>query len=247
MDTTPAFPTLRIVSHPLVQHKFTLLRDRATPTKIFKELVDEIAMLMAYEATSELAARAGVRGDAARATTGYAGQRQEAHARADPARRSRHGRGRCSPRPVGARRPHRPVPRSRHARAGGLLLQGAGRRGRARFLSARSDARDGRQRGGGGHLAQARRRHAHSLPLPRRRAGRRAPPRGGAPRRDRLLRRARPRAERAGLHPARTRRRGRPAVRHDGSPPSGIRRITRTTRADNRAAGARRRAPTAAC
>lgn len=54
MDTTPGFPTLRIVSHPLVQHKLTMLRDRETPTKIFKELVDEIAMLMAYEATSEL-------------------------------------------------------------------------------------------------------------------------------------------------------------------------------------------------
>ena len=54
MDTTPAFPTLRIVSHPLVQHKITMLRDRGTPTKIFKELVDEIAMLMAYEATSDL-------------------------------------------------------------------------------------------------------------------------------------------------------------------------------------------------
>jgi uracil phosphoribosyltransferase len=40
------------VRHPLVQHKITLLRDRRTPTKIFKELVDEIAMLMAYEATS---------------------------------------------------------------------------------------------------------------------------------------------------------------------------------------------------
>jgi uracil phosphoribosyltransferase len=54
MDTTPAFPTLRIISHPLIQHKLTILRDRGTPTKIFRELVDEIAMLMAYEATSDL-------------------------------------------------------------------------------------------------------------------------------------------------------------------------------------------------
>ena len=54
MDTTPEFPTLHIVRHPLVQHKLTILRDHRTPTKIFKELVDEIAMLMAYEATSEL-------------------------------------------------------------------------------------------------------------------------------------------------------------------------------------------------
>ena len=54
MKTTPEFPTLSLTPHPLVQHKLSLLRDRATPTKIFKELVDEIAMLMAYEATADL-------------------------------------------------------------------------------------------------------------------------------------------------------------------------------------------------
>jgi uracil phosphoribosyltransferase len=54
MDTTPEFPSLSIVKHPLVQHKMTLLRDRNTQTKIFKELVDEIAMFMAYEATADL-------------------------------------------------------------------------------------------------------------------------------------------------------------------------------------------------
>jgi uracil phosphoribosyltransferase len=56
MHTTPAIehPTLTLVDHPLVQHKLTKLRDRQTPTKIFKELVDEIAMLMAYEATADL-------------------------------------------------------------------------------------------------------------------------------------------------------------------------------------------------
>jgi uracil phosphoribosyltransferase len=54
MDTVPEFPTLTITRHPLIQHKLTILRDRRTATKIFKELVDEIAMLMAYEATSEL-------------------------------------------------------------------------------------------------------------------------------------------------------------------------------------------------
>src|ERR1044071_95568 len=55
MDTTSQYPSLRLVSHPLVQHKLTILRDRETPTKIFKELVDEIAMFMAYEATADLA------------------------------------------------------------------------------------------------------------------------------------------------------------------------------------------------
>lgn len=53
-DGSDRFPTLTIVDHPLVRHKITLLRDRATPTKQFKELVDEIAMLMAYEATRDL-------------------------------------------------------------------------------------------------------------------------------------------------------------------------------------------------
>jgi uracil phosphoribosyltransferase len=55
MTTTPAIPGLSVVKHPLVQHKLALLRDRTTPKKIFKELVDEIAMLMAYEATASIA------------------------------------------------------------------------------------------------------------------------------------------------------------------------------------------------
>ena len=57
MTTTPAaaeFEGLTLVQHPLVQHKLTILRDRNTPTKIFKELVDEIATLLAYEATKDL-------------------------------------------------------------------------------------------------------------------------------------------------------------------------------------------------
>lgn len=54
IERTPEFPTLTIIRHPLVQHKLTILRNRETPTKIFKELVDEIAMLMAYEATIDL-------------------------------------------------------------------------------------------------------------------------------------------------------------------------------------------------
>jgi len=42
----------------LVEHKLTLLRDRTTPTKLFRELVAEIAMLMAYEATRDLVCEA---------------------------------------------------------------------------------------------------------------------------------------------------------------------------------------------
>jgi len=54
MGTTPEHPNLHITHHPLIQHKLGILRDRATPTKLFKELVEEIAMLMAYEATKDL-------------------------------------------------------------------------------------------------------------------------------------------------------------------------------------------------
>jgi uracil phosphoribosyltransferase len=54
IERTKEFPTLTIIRHPLVQHKLTIMRSRETPTKIFKELVDEIAMLMAYESTIDL-------------------------------------------------------------------------------------------------------------------------------------------------------------------------------------------------
>ena len=42
------------LDHPLIQHKLTILRDKSTGTKQFRELVNEIAMLMCYEATREL-------------------------------------------------------------------------------------------------------------------------------------------------------------------------------------------------
>ncbi|MGD9567254.1 MAG: uracil phosphoribosyltransferase [Sedimentibacter sp.] len=43
-----------LVSHPLIQHKLTMLRDKNTSSKDFRELVREIAMLMAYEVTRNL-------------------------------------------------------------------------------------------------------------------------------------------------------------------------------------------------
>src|SRR3990170_3034485 len=48
------FPNLTVIQHPLIRHKVTLLRDRRTATRDFKALVNEIAMLMAYEATKDL-------------------------------------------------------------------------------------------------------------------------------------------------------------------------------------------------
>jgi len=52
--SAPAFPNLTVSDHPLVRHKLSILRDRATPTKLFKELVEEIAMLLAYDALRSL-------------------------------------------------------------------------------------------------------------------------------------------------------------------------------------------------
>ena len=43
-----------IMDHPLVQHKVSLLRNKNTGTKEFKELVSELAMLLCYEATRDL-------------------------------------------------------------------------------------------------------------------------------------------------------------------------------------------------
>ena len=134
-------------------------------------------MLMAYEATARSRARrASPVETPLERTIGRRGERQEAHARADPARRARHGRGHPAPRAVGARRPHRAVPRPRHARAGGLLLQGPGRRGGARLLRARPDARHRRQRRrppSRRSSAPARRASASSASSPRPRASRR--------------------------------------------------------------------------
>jgi uracil phosphoribosyltransferase len=45
---------LHVSTHPLVREKLTRLRDEATPPKIFRELVAEIATLLLYEATADL-------------------------------------------------------------------------------------------------------------------------------------------------------------------------------------------------
>ena len=42
------------VTHPLVQHKVSYLRDRTTPTVHFRKLVEEVTLLLTYEATKDL-------------------------------------------------------------------------------------------------------------------------------------------------------------------------------------------------
>ena len=48
---------LTVVQHPLIQHKLTLIRKKETGTKDFRENLDEIAGLMAYEITRDLPVR----------------------------------------------------------------------------------------------------------------------------------------------------------------------------------------------
>ncbi|AZZ60506.1 uracil phosphoribosyltransferase [Oenococcus sp. UCMA 16435] len=43
-----------VINHPLIQHKLRILRDKNTSTKDFRDLVNEIAMLMAYEVSRDM-------------------------------------------------------------------------------------------------------------------------------------------------------------------------------------------------
>ncbi|MGY3766468.1 uracil phosphoribosyltransferase [Vagococcus vulneris] len=44
----------QVIDHPLIQHKLTIIRDKNCGTKVFREVVDEIAMLMAYEVSRDM-------------------------------------------------------------------------------------------------------------------------------------------------------------------------------------------------
>ena len=46
--------TVHVVDHPLIQHKLTLMRQKNCGTKDFRQLLEEISMLMGYEVTREL-------------------------------------------------------------------------------------------------------------------------------------------------------------------------------------------------
>ncbi len=50
----PAPSTLRVVRHPLIEHKLSLARDRSTPPERMRALVEEIALLLTVHATREL-------------------------------------------------------------------------------------------------------------------------------------------------------------------------------------------------
>lgn len=44
----------QVIDHPLIQHKLTIIREKNCGTKVFREVVDEIAMLMAYEVSRDM-------------------------------------------------------------------------------------------------------------------------------------------------------------------------------------------------
>lgn len=48
---------LHIVTHPLVQHKLSLMRNKGTGVKEFRELTEETAMLICYEAMRDCRSR----------------------------------------------------------------------------------------------------------------------------------------------------------------------------------------------
>ena len=49
--------TLHVIDHPLIQHKLTIMRRKDTGTKYFRELLNEISLLMGYELTRDLPLR----------------------------------------------------------------------------------------------------------------------------------------------------------------------------------------------
>ena len=48
------YPNVKIFTHPLIQHKISLMRDKNTGTNEFRKLAEEVAMLEGYEALSDL-------------------------------------------------------------------------------------------------------------------------------------------------------------------------------------------------
>lgn len=54
VKTFKEFPSLYVLDHPLIQHKLSMMRDRSTPTTLFRQLLKEIALLMGYEITRNL-------------------------------------------------------------------------------------------------------------------------------------------------------------------------------------------------
>ena len=164
---------VHVVSHPLVQHKLTLMRDKTVSTKGFRQLLNEIGMLLAYEVTRDLPHRIGRGRDAARQDDAADHRGQEAGLRADPARRHRvsrrHARISCRAR---ASRISDSIATRRRSRRSNITS----RRPRHRRAAGHRDGPDARDRQfghRGDRPSQTARRQRHAIRLSARRAGRR--------------------------------------------------------------------------
>ena len=208
-----SFPNLTVLTHPLIVHKLSILRDRDTSTRDFKQLVSEIAMLMAYEVTKDLPTEPVEIETPLERTTGrqVSGKKLtlvpilraglgmvEGIAQLIPSARVGH---------IGLYRDHDTLqPVDYYFKIPAAEVE------RDFFVLDPMLATGGSGVAAVSALARGR-RPEDPLPLPRRRAGGRAADAGEPPRRADLHRRARPPAQRARLHPPRPGRRGRPAVR----------------------------------
>ena len=54
MEASTTLRNVTVVEHPLVQHKLTLMRDKDTPSAVFRQLLREISMLLGYEVLRDL-------------------------------------------------------------------------------------------------------------------------------------------------------------------------------------------------
>ncbi len=54
VKTYPDFPNFYEIQHPIIQYKLSLLREYTTNRKLFKELTEEVSLLLGYEATCDL-------------------------------------------------------------------------------------------------------------------------------------------------------------------------------------------------
>ncbi len=117
--------TPMIVEHPLLQHKISLLRNKQTGTKEFRDLVGEIATLLCYEATRDLPLEeVEIETPITMAKTKVLAGRKLALV---PILRAGMGMldGMLTPAARCQGRLHRPVPRRKDPAARGVLLQAA--------------------------------------------------------------------------------------------------------------------------
>jgi len=88
---------VHLVAHPMIQHKLTFIRDKNTGSKEFRDLVEEVAMFLAYEVTRNLPlAECEVETPVAKTKSKVIAGKKTRHY-PHPARRPRHGQRHPAP------------------------------------------------------------------------------------------------------------------------------------------------------